>query len=74
MRRIIRKPETDISRVLLATCYGHLGHAQEAQVLWQELLRINPLYSLEHRREVMPYKDPADFQHIVDGMKAKVPA
>jgi len=24
-RRIIRKPDTDMSRVLLAACYGHLG-------------------------------------------------
>jgi adenylate cyclase len=74
-RRIIRKPETDISRVLLAACYGHLGRAQEAQAVWQEVLRVNPLYSLEHRRRVMPYNDPADFQQIVDGLrKAEVPA
>jgi TolB-like protein/tetratricopeptide (TPR) repeat protein len=74
-RRIIRKPETDISRVLLAACYGHLGRAQQAQALWQEVLRISPSYSLEYRRGTMPYKDPADFQHIVDGLrKAEVPA
>ncbi len=30
-RRIVRKPDTDMSRVLLAACYGHLGRAEEAR-------------------------------------------
>src|SRR5262249_17479610 len=68
-RRLVRKPDTDISRVLLAACYGHLGRAEEAQTLWQEVLRINPDYSLEHRRRVLPYKDPADFERVVDGLR-----
>jgi adenylate cyclase len=68
-RRIIRKPDTDISRVLLAACYGYLGRVEEAQALWQEVLRINPDYSLEHRRRFMPYKDPADFERLVEGLR-----
>jgi adenylate cyclase len=66
-RRIIRKPDTDMSRVLLAACYGHLGRAEEAQALWREVMRINPDYSLEHRRRI--YKDPADFERIVEGLR-----
>jgi TolB-like protein/cytochrome c-type biogenesis protein CcmH/NrfG len=73
-RRIVRKPDTDMSRVLLASCYGHLGRADEARSLWQEALAINPAYSLEHRRRVLPYKDRADFDHVVDGLhKAGLP-
>jgi adenylate cyclase len=68
-RRIVRKPDTDISRVLLASCYGHLGYAEEARALWQEALRINPNYSLERRRRVLPYKDPADFERVVAGLR-----
>jgi adenylate cyclase len=68
-RRIVRKPDTDMSRVLLASCYGHLGRNEEARTLWQEALRISPGYSLEHRRRVLPYKDPADFQRVVDGLR-----
>src|SRR5690242_5270565 len=37
-RRVIRKPDTDMSRVLLAACYGHLGRAEEARSLWREAL------------------------------------
>jgi adenylate cyclase len=68
-RRVVRKPDTDMSRVLLAACYGHLGRNEEARTLWQEALRISPGYSLEHRRRVLPYKDPADFEHVVDGLR-----
>jgi adenylate cyclase len=68
-RRIVRKPDTDMSRVLLAACYGHLGRAEEARSLWREALLVNPGYSLEHRRRVLPYKDPADFEHVVDGLR-----
>jgi adenylate cyclase len=68
-RRIIRKPDTDMSRVLLAACYGHLGRMEEAKALWREVMHINPNYSLEHRRRVLPYKNPADFEHIVEGLR-----
>jgi adenylate cyclase len=74
-RRIVRKPDTDMSRVLLASCYGHLGRAEEARSLWQEALAISPNYSLEHRRRVLPYKNATDFERVVDGLrKAGLPA
>jgi TolB-like protein/class 3 adenylate cyclase/cytochrome c-type biogenesis protein CcmH/NrfG len=73
-RRIVRKPDTDLSRVLLAACYGHLGRSEEGQALWQEVLKINPDYSFEHHRRGLPYKDPADLERIAEGLrKAGVP-
>ena len=68
-RRLIRKPDTDISRVLLAASYGHLGLVAEAAAEWAEAHRINPDYSLEHRRRVLPYKNPADFDRLVEGLR-----
>lgn len=68
-RRLVRNPATDISRVLLAASYGHLGRFAEARGEWEEVFRINPDYSLEHRRKVLPYKNPADFERIVDGLR-----
>ena len=68
-RRLVRNPNTDVSRVLLAACYGHLGRFDEARMEWQEVFRINPDYSLEHRRKVLPYKNPADFELVVDGLR-----
>ena len=68
-RRIIRNPETDASRVLLAASYGQIGLIDEAREAWQEALRVNPNYSLEQRRKVLPYKNPADFELVVDGLR-----
>ncbi len=63
--RLARQPRSDASRVLLAACYGHLGRAEEARAEWEEALRINPDYSIEDRRQILPYKNPADFERVV---------
>jgi tetratricopeptide (TPR) repeat protein len=67
--RLARQPHSDVSHVLLAACYGHVGRAEEARAAWQEALRINPDYSIEHRRQILPYKNPADFERVVDGLR-----
>ena len=68
-RRLTRKPESDISRVLLASSYGHLGRADEARAEWEKVFEVNPDYSLEHKRKILPYKNPADFEHFADGLR-----
>ena len=32
------------------------------------MMRINPSYSFAHRRRVLPYKDPAQINVIVEGL------
>ena len=68
-QRLTRNPVTDVSRALLAASYGHLGRFDEARAAWQEVLRVNPDYSLEYRRKVLPYKNPDDFELVVDGLR-----
>jgi adenylate cyclase len=43
--RIMLDPETDFSRVALASALGHLGQVDEARRIWAELKEINPKYS-----------------------------
>ncbi|PBB99270.1 adenylate/guanylate cyclase domain-containing protein [Mesorhizobium sp. WSM3862] len=69
LQRLARNAVTDVSRALLAASYGHLGRFAEARGAWQEVLRVNPDYSLDYRRKVLPYKNPADFELIVDGLR-----
>ncbi len=68
-RRIFRFPDTDASRVLLAATYGQMGRFDEARAEWREALRVNPDYSLEHRRKVLPYKNADDFESVVSGLR-----
>jgi TolB-like protein len=68
-QRIRSFPETDSSRMLLAACLGRLGEAEAAQAQWRDLFAVNPGYSLAHRRSVYPYRNPADFEAIVDGLR-----
>ena len=44
--------------MLLAATYGQTGRLDEAREQWREVLRVNPDYSLEHRRKVLPYRTP----------------
>jgi adenylate cyclase len=72
--RIARNPYTDSSRMLLAACYGQLGRLDDARATWAALLEVNPDFSLMQRERVMPYKNPSDFQRIVEGLtKASLP-
>jgi adenylate cyclase len=66
--RIARNPSTDSSRMLLASCYGHLGRTQDARAAWAELLKVNPDFSLMQRARVLPYKQASDFQRIAEGL------
>ena len=59
----------DASRALLAACYGQMGLRDEAREAWRELLRVNPDYSIEQRRKVLPCKNPDDFERIVEGLR-----
>jgi len=68
-RRILRNPDTDASRALLAASYGQMGLIDEAREAWRELLRVNLGYSIEQRRKVLPYKNPADFERFVEGLR-----
>ena len=67
-QRIEREPATDASRALLAAALGHMGKIDEAREAWRDMLAINPKYSLEHRANVLPYKDPAQFERIREGL------
>jgi len=72
--RIARNPNTDASRMLLASCYGYLGRTEDAQAVWAALLKVNPDFSVMQRARVLPYKNPDDFQRILEGLaKARLP-
>ncbi len=68
-RRILRNPDTDASRAWLAASLGQMGLIEEAREAWRELLCVNPEYSIEQRRKVLPDKNPDDFERFVEGLR-----
>jgi adenylate cyclase len=66
-QRIILVPETDFSRVALASALGHLGQPDEALRIWAELKEINPKYSFSEYIDRRPLR-PEDAERIAGGL------
>ena len=66
--RIRLVPGTDVSRAFLASALGHLGRADEAREVWNELQAINPKYSFDEHVGRLPFRNPADVARIKDGL------
>jgi len=68
-RRLERNPKSETSYALLASCYGHLGRVEESREAWAQVLRIEPGFSLEWRRRVLPYRTPEIFERRIEGLR-----
>jgi TolB-like protein/class 3 adenylate cyclase len=67
-RRLKRNPESGTAFVLLASCCGWLGRSEDAHRAWDQALRINPNFSVERSRQVLPFRNPEDFERRVEGL------
>jgi adenylate cyclase len=72
-QRILLVPQTDFSRVLLASALGHLGEVDEAHRVWHELQEINSKYSFKEHFSRQPYRRD-DVERVAQGLtKAGLP-
>jgi adenylate cyclase len=63
-----------MSRFYLACLYARSGRYEEARRYWGETLEVNPSFSVEHLRRSLPYRDPAEFDRLVAGLReANIP-
>jgi adenylate cyclase len=70
-RAIIVEPENIWSHFSLAVVFSASGNDEEARVEAEEVLRINPKFSLEYVDEVLPFKNKADLARLIgDARKA----
>jgi adenylate cyclase len=66
----LRLPNMQLPRVWLASAYAQLGQIEEAKREAAEVLQINPGFTIEsYKRGLLPFKDPKDLEHRVDGMR-----
>ena len=62
-------PNNLAAHVLLAVIYSELGQQEEARAEAAEVLRISPNFSLEGLRQRLFYKDPAEEEHVLAGLR-----
>jgi tetratricopeptide (TPR) repeat protein len=68
-QRLQQNSQSETAYALLASCYGHLGRPEESRKAWEKALRINPDFSVERRRRVLPFRNPEDFNNRVEGLR-----
>jgi adenylate cyclase len=68
-QRLARNPQSETAYALLASCYGHLGRLAESRQAWARALNINPSFSVERRRRVLPFRNSEDFERRVAGIR-----
>ena len=65
----LRLPNLYFCHLWLASAYAQLGQLDEARKEAAEVLRINPGFTIEGYKRLLPYKDPKDVEHRLDGMR-----
>jgi adenylate cyclase len=68
-KALTRNPNLLPAHQFPAIIYSRLGREEEARAEVAEILRLNPKYSLEVLRQITPYKDPADLERFLDGLR-----
>lgn len=69
-RRVItRNPDHLIAHVMLTSCYVETEQLDEAKLEAQEVLRINPSYSVEVSNRRSPYKDTDQTRRQTDSLR-----
>jgi TolB-like protein len=66
--RILLVPNTDMSRACLCAALGNLGHMDEAWLIRDELMAINPAYSFAEGLDRMPFRNAEDLHRITKGL------
>ena len=63
-RALTRNPNLLPAHLSLAVIYSELGREEEARAEAAEVLRLNPNFSLEGVRQIVPYKDPGGIRAL----------
>jgi adenylate cyclase len=70
MRRATRHPNAAwTAPCFLASALGHLGETARAEEALADVLRVKPDLGADHLRQILPFRDPAHLDNIVDGLR-----
>jgi adenylate cyclase len=68
-KALTRNPNLLPAHQFLAIIYGGLGREEEARAEAAEILRISPNFSLETWKQMIPFKDPAVVERLVEAQR-----
>ncbi len=64
-----RNPNAQHPHMWLAASYAHLGRMDEATWEAEELLTLDPDFSIRRMEDTVPYKDPLHLERLLDGLR-----
>jgi adenylate cyclase len=67
--RLLFAKNSDIARAMLSATLGHLGELEEARQIWDDLMTLNPDFSMKLRLEKLAFADPLDVRRIQVGLE-----
>jgi adenylate cyclase len=65
----LRLPNLQNPHVFLASAYAQSGQLEEARAEGLEVLRVNPVFTIESWKRLAVYKVPEDAEHRIDGLR-----
>ncbi len=69
MEVVALKPDYLYGHWHLAGSCAQLGQTDRARAALREVLRLNPNFDRAFVESVAPYRDPADLEHLIDGLR-----
>ena len=63
-----QNPDHFLAKVYLAATYGETGREEEGRRVAEEVIRINPKFSVELYAKRLPYKNRDDIKQIIEGL------
>ena len=68
-KAIYKEPTNLIAHIGLAVCHFVSGYEEEARVQAQEVLKIDPSFSVDHFEKAIPFKDRAIAERLADALR-----
>ncbi|MFQ6021537.1 MAG: adenylate/guanylate cyclase domain-containing protein [Acidiferrobacterales bacterium] len=68
-RALERNPVAQRPRMWLAASYAHAGRIDDAEWEVEQLVTLAPDFSLRRMQQVIPYKDPAHLEKLLNGLR-----
>lgn len=66
---LLSNPTSERLRVWLAAAYAHDDKINEAKWQMQQVLMVNPGFSIKRQKKAFPFKNSTDLEHFISGIK-----